>query len=89
MAEVTERLNDIPSIVRQYAWNAFGLVLIAIGLIAVATYFPFRSMVYAPLERLLQNNAPVQDSSENEFGRASEEYDHMLAQIHALTDERE
>lgn len=91
VAEVTERLNDLPSIVRQYAWNALWLTLMAVGLITVATYLSFRTLVYAPLERLLQTIAGMStgDSTEDELGRASKEYERMLGQLQFLTAERE
>ena len=88
---ITERLNDVPSIVKQYAWNALWLTLVAVGLITVATYLSFRNLVYAPLERLLQTIAGMStdDSTEDELGRASKEYERMLEQLQTLTAERE
>lgn len=98
VVEVVERLNNVPSIVRQYAWNAASLTLIAVGLVTLATYFSYRYFVYSPLERLLhtisrtgtQQHANVKQTTlDDEFGRASKEYDRMLAQVHALTEERD
>ena len=91
VASITERLITIPTIVQQYAWNALWLTLAAVGLIALATYLSFRSLVYTPLERLLQSIAGMttRDSAEDEIGRASREYDRMLAQLRLLTEERE
>ncbi len=91
VVSITERLNDVPSIVQQYAWNALWLALVAVGLITVSTYLSFRNMVYAPLERLLQSITAMStgDITEDEIGRASKEYERMLAQLHTLTEERE
>ncbi|MCW5969516.1 MAG: hypothetical protein KIT57_13490 [Blastocatellales bacterium] len=92
--EIVERLADVPSIVRHYAENAFGLAAVAVALSALATWLSFRYLVYRPLERLLRVITPAdsEDSShraEDEFGRVSQEYNRMLERVRELTQERQ
>lgn len=96
--EIVQNLDDVPSIVRQYAENAFGLAIVAVALSTLATWLSFRYFVYHPLEQLLRAITPdtgkpadggTPNAAEDEFSRASQEYNRMLERVRTLTEERE
>ncbi len=97
LVEVVEKLDTIPTIVRQYAQNALWLTLIAVTLITLATYLSFRTFVYRPLENLLKTISLTADEEgihpaakeRDEFSQASREYNRMLERVQELSQERE
>lgn len=93
---ISERLDSLPSIVRQYTQHALWLMLLAVILMALAVWLSCRSFVYHPLQRLLQaisrTGGEVEGTNaerHDELGRASMEYNRMLEQVQSLTSERE
>jgi len=89
--EIDESLDNVPSVVWQYAQNAFWLALVAVAMITLATWLSFRYFVYHPLERLLRAISPAGEAragAEDELGRASQEYHRMLGRVQELTEER-
>src|SRR5262249_62421536 len=51
--EISHHLDNLPSILKRLFGTAASLALLAIGLIALATYIMFRDLVYRPIEYLL------------------------------------
>ncbi|MGE0129270.1 MAG: response regulator [Blastocatellales bacterium] len=98
IVEVTERLDNIPSIVRRFAQTAALLALTAFVLTMLAIYTLFRYLIYRPMNELdgameqvkegsLEIRIPV--SSEDEFGRLAAGFNRMIRRIRELTRERE
>ncbi|MFN0084695.1 MAG: ATP-binding protein [Blastocatellia bacterium] len=96
--EVSERLINVPPIVRRFAETAALLALTAIMLTMLAIYALFRYLVYHPMSELneamarvkagsLDVEAPV--STQEEFGRLATGFNRMIERIRELTRERE
>src|SRR5262245_17471043 len=98
VAEVTERLDNIPSIVTRFAQTALLLALVAIILTTVAVYALFRRLAYRPMSELLEAmsraeagslDVAVPARSQDEFGRLATGFNRMIERIRELTRERE
>src|SRR5262245_15368827 len=98
VAEVTERLDNVPSIVKRYAQTALLLALVAIVLTTVAVYAFFRRLAYRPMNELLKAMARAETGSldvsvpaptQDEFGRLATGFNRMIERIRELTRERE
>jgi two-component system, cell cycle sensor histidine kinase and response regulator CckA len=96
--EVTERLDNIPSIVKRFAQTAALLALAAILLTTLAVYALFRYLVYRPMNELDEAMGRVKGgafdlqarvSTQDEFGRLAMGFNRMLERIRELTRERE
>jgi two-component system, NtrC family, sensor kinase len=96
--EVSDHLNTLPTVMKRFLGTFVLLMLIAVGLIALTTYFLFRKLIYHPLEQLLvviarakqgelQAQAPVQRS--DEIGILTQEFNGLLGQIHLMANECE
>jgi len=98
VVEVTERLDNAPSIVKRYAQTALLLALVAISLTTVAVYALFRRLAYRPMSELLEAMARAEGGSlevavpapaQDEFGRLATGFNRMIERIRELTSERE
>jgi signal transduction histidine kinase/CheY-like chemotaxis protein len=98
VAEVIERLDNVPSIVKRYAQTALSLALVAIVLTTVAVYALFRRLAYRPMSALLEAMARAETGSldvavpapaQDEFGRLATGFNRMIERIRELTRERE
>src|SRR5262245_39408113 len=98
VVEVTERLDNVPSIVTRYAQTALLLALVAIILTTVAIYALFRQLAYRPMSELLEAMARAKDGSlevavpvraQDEFGRLATGFNRMIERVRELTSERE
>src|SRR5262245_16255072 len=98
VVEVTERLDNVPSIVTRYAQTALLLALVAIILTTVAIYALFRHLAYRPMSELLEAMARAKDGSlevavpvraQDEFGRLATGFNRMIERVRELTSERE
>lgn len=96
--EVTERLENIPDLVRTYSRLATFIALLSVSLLTAATYLLFRHMIYRPMKRLLYAMARAKAGSlkarapviiRDEFGRLSEGFNRMIERIRLMTEERE
>jgi two-component system, NtrC family, sensor kinase len=96
--EVTERLDNIPSIAVRYARQAAWIALAAVALTTLSTYLLFRRLVYTPIERLLgviarakagELDAQAPPRPPDELGRLSQEFNSLLSQVREMTGERE
>lgn len=96
--EVTERLDNVPSIVTRFAQTAALLAIVAIILTTLAIYALFRYLVYRPMNELDEAMARVKDgaldvhapiSTQDEFGRLATGFNRMIERIGELTRERE
>lgn len=98
LVEVSERLDNLPSIVRRFAQTASLLALAAIVLTMLAIYALFRYLVYQPMSDLDDAMARVKAgsldvavpiSTQDEFGRLATGFNRMVGRIRELTRERE
>src|SRR4030095_5218194 len=98
VVEVTEGLDNVPSIVMRYAQTALLLALVAVILTTVAIYALFRRLAYRPMSELLEAMARAKDGSlevavpapsQDEFGRLATGFNRMIQDIRELTRERE
>jgi signal transduction histidine kinase/ActR/RegA family two-component response regulator len=98
VAGVTERLDNIPSIVTRYTQTASLLALVAIILTTAAIYALFRRLVYRPMSALLKAMSRAETGSldvavpapaQDEFGRLATGFNRMIERIRELTRERE
>jgi PAS domain S-box-containing protein len=96
--ELVERLDNVPSISRYYAQTAGWLGVAAVALTIAAIYLLFRSLVYRPMNNLIEAMASVKDgsldvqvpiSTQDEFGRLATGFNRMIERIGELTRERE
>jgi two-component system, NtrC family, sensor kinase len=96
--EVSERLDNIPSIAVRYARQAAWIALVAVALTTLSTYLLFRRLVYTPIERLLgviarakagELEAQAPPRPPDELGRLSQEFNSLLSQVREMTGERE
>lgn len=96
--EVSERLDNVPSIVMRFAQTASLLAVAAIVLTMLAIYALFRYLVYRPMSELDEAMArvkggsldvQVQVSTKDEFGRLATGFNRMTERIRELTRERE
>lgn len=94
---VTERLEDIPSLVRRYAQTAALLALLGVILTTLAIYALFRYLVYRPMRSLLYAMARAKAGSltvelpvmtPDEFGRLALGFNRMIERLRTLTAER-
>jgi signal transduction histidine kinase len=97
LVEVTERLDNVPSIVRRFAETAALLAFVALVLATLAIYALFRHLVYHPMRRLLYAMARAKAGSltvqlpvaaRDEFGRLALGFNRMIERLRALTAER-
>ncbi len=98
LVEVSERLDNVPSIVKRFAQTAALLAVAAIVLTMLAIYALFRYLVYRPINELDSAMARVKDgsletqvsiSTQDEFGRLATGFNRMIERIRDLTRERE
>ncbi|HEY7181033.1 MAG TPA: ATP-binding protein, partial [Blastocatellia bacterium] len=98
LVEVNERLDNVPSIVRNFTQTAALIALAAIVLMTLAIHALFRYMVYHPINELDEAMAGVKDgsldarvpvSTQDEFGRLATGFNRMIERIRELTRERE
>ncbi|HKQ77256.1 MAG TPA: ATP-binding protein [Blastocatellia bacterium] len=98
VVEVTERPDNIPSIVTRYAQTALLLALVAIVLTTIAVYALFRRLAYRPMSELLDAMSRAEAGSldiavparaQDEFGRLATGFNRMIERIRELTRERE
>jgi two-component system, NtrC family, sensor kinase len=96
--EISDHLDNLPVVLRRTAGTAFWLALLAVGLIALATYILFRDLVYGPLARLLtvieragsgELDLQVPERRQDELGLLAQAFNRMLRQLHEMTAERE
>jgi two-component system, NtrC family, sensor kinase len=96
--EISDHLDDLPVVLRRTAGTAFWLALLAVGLIALATFVLFRDLVYGPLARLLtvieragsgELDLQVPERRRDELGLLAQAFNRMLRQLHEMTVERE
>ena len=96
--EIDDHLDNLPLLLKRSASAVMWLALIAIGLIALATYVLFRDLIYRPIENLLEVitqaksgklDVKAPERKRDELGRLSQEFNGMLGQIHEMTTERE
>src|SRR5215510_9820451 len=98
VVEVTERLDNVPSVVKRYAQTALLLALVAIVLTTFAVYALFRRLAYRLMRELLEAMAcaetgsldvAVPEPEQDEFGRLATGFNRMIERIRELTRERE
>jgi two-component system, NtrC family, sensor kinase len=96
--EISENLDNLPLVLRRTAGTAFWLALLAVGLIALATFALFRDLVYRPLADLLtvieragsgELDLQVPERRLDELGLLGRAFNRMLRQLHEMTAERE
>lgn len=94
LVEVSERLDNVPSIVKRFAQTAFLLAFVAIALTMLAIYLLFRYFVYRPMNLLLDAMASVKAgsldvdvpiASRDEVGRLARGFNRMIERIRELT----
>ena len=94
LVEVTERLDNVPSIVKRFAQTAFLLAFVAIALTMLAIYLLFRYLIYRQMNLLLDAMARVKAgsldvdvpiSSRDEVGRLARGFNRMIERIRELT----
>jgi PAS domain S-box-containing protein len=95
---LVERLDSVPTIAKYYAQTAGWLGVAAVILTIAAIYLLFRSLVYRPMNNLIEAMASVKDgsldvqvptSTQDEFGRLATGFNSMIGRIRELTLERE
>jgi two-component system, NtrC family, sensor kinase len=96
--EISDHLDNLPLVLRRTAGTAFWLALLAVGLIALATFILFRDLVYRPLANLLavieragagELDLQVPERRLDELGLLAKAFNRMLRQLHEMTTERE
>lgn len=96
--EVSERLDDAPSIAWRYEQSALWMALVAVGLITLGILLLFRHLVYRPLARLLQAmsrakagdlRAAAAGGASDEIGMLTREFNSMITRLREMTEERE
>jgi two-component system, NtrC family, sensor kinase len=96
--EISDHLDNLPVVLRRTSGTAFWLALLAVGLIALATFVLFRDLVYGPLARLLtvieragsgELDLQVPERRQDELGLLAQAFNRMLRQLHEMTAERE
>ncbi len=96
--EISDHLDNLPVILRRTAGTAFWLAILAVGLIALATFILFRDLVYGPLSHLLtvieragsgELDLQVPERRQDELGLLARAFNRMLKQLHEMTAERE
>ncbi len=97
--EAVEKLDTIATISFRYANNFLWIVLATILLMSLAFYLLFQSLVYLPLERILNAMRETEtgnldaeiagNTTDNEFGQLSRRFNSMMLQIREMTTERE
>lgn len=96
--EISDHLDNLPVILRRTAGTAFWLAILAVGLIALATFVLFRDLVYGPLSNLLtvieragsgELDLQVPERRQDELGLLARAFNRMLKQLHEMTAERE
>lgn len=96
--EITDHIDGLPALLKRTAGAVALLALIAVALIALATYLLYRDLVYSPIEHLLGVitqtkkgllNVRAPERRQDELGRLSQEFNAMLGQIQEMTTERE
>lgn len=96
--EISDHLDNLPALLERSAVAVAWLALIAVGLIALATYILFRDLIYRPIEQLLgvitqaksgRLDVKAPERKSDELGRLSQEFNLMLGQIHEMATERE
>lgn len=98
MVEIVEDLENIPSIISDYAKTALLLALIAIALMMITINSLFKYLVYRPISELDAAMEEVKEgslevevriSSQDEFGRLAAGFNRMIRRLRDLTKERE
>lgn len=96
--EISDHLDNLPLVLRRTAGTAFWLALLAVALIALATFILFRDLVYRPLANLLsvieragagELDLQVPERRLDELGLLGRAFNRMLRQLHEMTEERE
>jgi two-component system, NtrC family, sensor kinase len=96
--EISDQLNSLTGLLKRSAGAVAMLALVAIGLIALATFLLYHDLVYRPIEQLLGVMAKAKAGMLgvraparrlDELGRLSQEFNAMLGQIQDMTSERE
>jgi two-component system, NtrC family, sensor kinase len=96
--EIVERFDNIWSIAFRYVKSVVWMSLGTIILIMFGTYLLFRQLVYKPIEKLLAAmsrakegdlEAYVPETSNDELGQLTQEFNSMLGQVREMTKERE
>jgi len=94
VVEVSERLGNVPSIVKRFAQTASLLAFVAIALTMLAIYLLFRYFVYRPMNLVLDAMARVKAgtldvdvpiSTRDEVGRLARGFNRMIERIRELT----
>src|SRR5262249_27982431 len=98
VAGVTERPDNIPSILTRFAQTASLLSHLPIPLTTAAIYALFRRLVYRPMSALLKAMSRAETGSldvavpapaQDEFGRLATGFNRMIERVRELTRERE
>lgn len=96
--EISDRLDNLPKLLKRSLGTVSLLAAIAVALISLATYTLFRDLVYRPIEQLLsviaraktgQLDVQAPAGKEDELGRLAQEFNSLLSQLHEMTGERE
>jgi two-component system NtrC family sensor kinase len=96
--EYIERVGLATGVLARYRTLALWLALGCVLAITLAMGWFFRRTVYAPIEQLLMAMQRVQEGdlsatvevrTQDELGRLADGYNRMLAQVRAMTEERE
>ncbi len=96
--EISNRLETLPSVLQQTVGTAVILALIAVALIALATWILFRDLVYQPISHLLavmdragkgELRIRAPERGDDELSRLARAFNRMMGQLHEMTVDRE
>lgn len=96
--EISDRLDNLPTVLQRLFGTATLLALLAVGLIGLATYTMFRDLIYRPIDQMLrviskaklgEFNVQAPERRSDELGRLSQQFNEMLGKIDEMTSERE
>ena len=96
--EISDQIDNLPTILKRSLGAAIFLGLVAVGLITLATFILFRDLIYRPIDHLLSVirraksgdlGVQVYESRSDEIGELLQEFNTMMRQLNEMTTERE
>lgn len=96
--EISDQIDNLPTILKRSLGAAIFLGLVAVGLITLATFILFRDLIYRPIDHLLSVirraksgdlGLQVPESRSDEIGELLQEFNAMMRLLNEMTTERE